>query len=130
MIVGGVAMALECARSSHRLLKPSQTDRLTTFFPELNHTTFESTLDCLGKEWDRIEKMVIEEGETVDQNVLFESISRPREGMIRYRPRGTVLSNDIENWLDQSFDTMVLRKPLQDSRKLVPSHSEVVDASC
>ncbi|MFD2158328.1 DUF3037 domain-containing protein [Rubritalea tangerina] len=116
-IVGVFAIDAQARTIHYRLQEPRKTKRLSGFFPELERKLFTRTLKSVHEEWLRLADMVNKGDHTeefreltkVDGADIFKAIVQPREGMIRHKERGTILSKDINAWLDEAFTKMVLR---------------------
>jgi hypothetical protein len=119
VIVGVFAVDAERRSLEWRLLESQKTKRLTQFFPELEKRLFPKVLKNLHGDWQGLSKMINEGAKTealklqgFDGAQLFKTITRPREGMVRHQIRGTILSKDIDHWLDDAFARMVHRVEL------------------
>ena len=120
-IVGVFAVDVENRKLSYRLLESLKTKRLSGFFPELERKLFTRTLTGLHDEWRQLCKMINKGAHTQsfagfnisNGNEIYSALTHPREGMVRQTARGTILTKDIEQWLDQTFKRRVLRVDLQ-----------------
>lgn len=122
VIVGVFAVDAERRSLEWRLLDSQKTKRLTQFFPELEKRLFPKVLKNLHEDWQGLAKMINEGAKTealklegFDGAQLFKAITRPREGMIRHQIRGTIISKDINHWLNDAFARMVHRVDLDTS---------------
>jgi len=118
-IVGVFAVDVQRRKLHYRLLNATKTKRLTGFFPEMERRVFIETLKGLHDEWEQLSQMVNAGADTelLDLKVssgkeIFLSLTHPREGMLRQTARATILTKDIEQWLDNAFKQMVMRKEL------------------
>ena len=118
-IVGVFAVDAHRRKLHYRLLNTTATKRLTGFFPEMDRRIFIDTLKGLHDEWKQLSKMVNEGADTdlLDLKVssgkeIFMALTHPREGMLRQTARATILTRDVEQWLDVTFKQMVMRKDL------------------
>jgi len=122
VIVGVFAVDTERRSLEWRLLESQKTKRLTQFFPEMDKPLFPKVLKTLRDDWERLAKMINEGAKTealklegFDGPQLFKAITRPREGMVRHKIRGTILSKDVDHWLSDAFARMVHRVDLDAS---------------
>ena len=119
-IVGVFAVDTQNRAVHYRLQDTVRTKRLTSFFPELDRKLFLRTLTSVHDEWNTLADMINKGAHTPEFNLpqeldgrdIFHAVVHPREGMIRHKERGTILSKDIDTWLDQAFTKMVLRVDL------------------
>lgn len=119
-IVGVFAVDAENRAIHYRLQDTVRTKRLTSFFPELDRKLFLRTLTSVHDEWKTLADMINKGTHTpefslpqeLDGSDIFHAVVHPREGMIRHKERGTILSENIDTWLDQAFTKMVLRVDL------------------
>ena len=120
-VVGVFAVDVQNRKLHYRLLEPRRTKRLTGFFPELERRLFTRTLTGLHDEWQQLCKMInkgahtqsFENYKISNGNEIYAALTHAREGMVRQTARGTILTKDVEQWLDQTFKKMVLRVDLQ-----------------
>jgi len=119
-IVGIFAVDTENRAVHYRLQDTVKTKRLTGFFPELDRKLFLRTLTSVHDEWKQLTDQVnqgehtpeLTNAQYFDGHGIFQAIVHPREGMIRHKQRGTILSKDIDAWLKTAFTKMVLRVDL------------------
>ncbi len=119
-IVGVFAVNTERRELTYKILEKQRTRRLTGFFPEMERVIFTQTLKSIHHEWDALAKMVNKGADTKELGMmhmvagsdLFTAITHPREGMIRHKVRGVVLTDNIDVWLQKAFTKMVMRKDL------------------
>jgi hypothetical protein len=119
-IVGVFAVDSESRRLVYQILNQRKTKRLTGFFPEMERTIFTQTLKSVHQEWDRLANMVNEGAGTTEFKImaqvpgsdLFTAITYPREGIIRHKAKGVVLTAEIDKWLQKSFTNMIMRQDL------------------
>lgn len=118
-IVGVFAVDAETRSLAYKLLRPMKTKRLTGFFPELERTVFTHALKSAHHEWEALAEMVnLDGGKTAEFEAmtgvagsdLFVAITHAKEGIIRNKARGAVMATDIQEWIDQAFLKMVMRK--------------------
>jgi len=120
-IVGVFAVDAENRKLHYRLLEPLKTKRLTGFFPELDRKLFTRTLTNLRGEWKQLHNMInhgadtqsFEDFKISNGSEIYAALTHEREGMIRQTARGTILTKDVEQWLDLTFKKMVMRVNLQ-----------------
>ncbi|MEI6656097.1 MAG: DUF3037 domain-containing protein [Verrucomicrobiota bacterium] len=117
-VIVGVFAVDPGGRTLHwRLQKPAKTTRLAGFFPELDRRQFRETLRHLNEEWIELGAQINQGRGTrtlelaeMDGGLLFQTLTQPRGGNLRYQARGTVIEADIEGWLDRRFNKLVLRE--------------------
>jgi hypothetical protein len=115
-IVGVFAVDTQHRKLHFRLQESIKTKRLTGFFPELERKLFTKTLSSLHEEWKELCEKINKGADTQSLDLqtsngkeIYAALTHPREGMVRQTPRGTILTKDIEQWLEQAFLRMVLR---------------------
>ena len=117
-VIVGVFAVDPGGRTLHwRLQRPAKTTRLTGFFPELDRRQFRETLRHINEEWTELEAQINQGSGTrtlefaeMDGGLLFQTLTQPRGGNLRYQARGTVIEADIDGWLDRRFNKLVLRE--------------------
>ncbi|MDP0492033.1 MAG: DUF3037 domain-containing protein [Verrucomicrobiota bacterium JB023] len=116
VIVGVFAIGAKDRDLTYRLLPSNQIKRPAQFFPELERKLFAKVLRELQEEWERLEQMVNKGAMTAglefqkqDARHLFATLTMPREGMIRQTARATILTDNIEGWMNNEFQRMVYR---------------------
>jgi hypothetical protein len=120
-IVGVFAVNAERRELSYKILDRQKTKRLTGFFPEMERVIFTQTLKSVHDEWEALAKMFNQGGNTKELEIMhgvpgsdiFSAITHPRGGMIRHQSRGVTLVDDIDDWLEQAFTKMVMRRNLK-----------------
>lgn len=118
VIVG--VLAVGAGRSLRfRLLKPAKTTRLTQFFPEIERRVFTETLQRLREEFAMLAEQINgqhDPGFTLplelpgsDARGIFRVLTSPKEGMVQIQSRGAGMTEDLDQWVEDSFDRFVLR---------------------
>lgn len=116
-IVGVFAVEPNTRQVYYRIQDSKKTKRLTGFFPELERKLFQRTLTNLQRDWKDLTETVnqgihtpeFENADSFDGHDIFHALVHPREGMIRQKGHGVILTTDIEAWLDDAFRKMVMR---------------------
>lgn len=132
VIVGVFAVDATRRNITWKIQDTLKTKRMTAFFPELDRNIFTDALTNLRKEWKMIADMVSEQkgartealaldGPTPQD--LYAALTHPREGMVRQKKRGTILTEDIDEWINDAFLRMVLRQEPGDA---VPEEKTLV----
>ena len=119
-IVGVFAVNAERRELSYKIMETQKTRRLTGFFPEMKRNIFTQTLKSIHDEWSALTEMVNTGRNTPELAMmdklagsdLLNAITYPREGIIRHKERGAIITNNIDEWLNKAFTKMVLRREL------------------
>ncbi len=80
--------------------------RITQFFHTLNADVYRSTIKTLQDELDRLKKSIYKNNEDIAIDI-FNELIRPRETMLRFSPPRVVLTNNINEKLDELFSFYV-----------------------
>lgn len=116
VIVGVFAVSRELRSVHYQLLPANKTKRLTQFFPEMERRIFSKLLKNLNADWEKMAQTInlgakteVLAFEDFAGGQLFQSLTRPREGIVRQQARATILTQDIAQWIEDAFARMVYR---------------------
>ncbi|RYD35239.1 MAG: DUF3037 domain-containing protein [Verrucomicrobiaceae bacterium] len=125
--VGALAVAIPDRLLAYRLLPAKGTARIHAFFPELDPAIYMEGRHRLEAELERLEETV---NHTLDMNLnrhripagqpplpgfageaelLFKSLTAPRDGLFRFHAKGVRLAPSKEKLLDAVFNRYVVR---------------------
>ncbi len=89
----------------YKLLNPTQSERVTHFFKQINKSLFHDTLQIIQDELERIQKLLAQTTH-IEVN-LYNELIRPRQDIIRYSDNRVLLTNDPDKELTELFDYYV-----------------------
>lgn len=103
----------------YRLLEAKKTRRLTQFFPEIERKVFTRTLSNVADEF-RTPDENINSGSDMgltplldlggsDGKAIFRVLTSAREGTVRLRARGVIMTDNVDRWIDDAFERFVMR---------------------
>lgn len=107
-----VGVALACPATGYldaRLMPPRKTGRITGFFEQLDVRIYREAMKFVGEELVRIRDVAEgQEGAPLVRQ-LFEGLTRPREGLLRFGDTRVILTDDPEIELNRLFARFVER---------------------
>ena len=83
--------------------------RLGHFFPEIDPKVFASALETVSTSFRDLSK----QRGTKEAKELFQTLTSKREGMIRFTQRGAGTTEDLDQWVNDTYERIVLRKQAQ-----------------
>lgn len=125
--VGALAVAVPDRLLAYRLLTANATTRIQAFFPELDLTVYREGRQRLEAELKRLENAVnhtldgdlnqhrVPAGQQLlpgfggQADLLFKSLTAPRDGLFRFHAKGVRMAMSKENLLDSIFARYVIR---------------------
>ena len=85
--------------------------RLAKFFPEIDPKVFASALETVSTSFRELNK----QRGSKEAKELFQTLTSKREGMIRFTPRGAGTAEDLDQWVNDTYERIVLRNQPQPS---------------
>ncbi len=104
-VMVGVLAVTEEGRLLRKLLEAADESRLWQFFPEIDPAIFHASMAQVTGILDDIETHTKDDGEA-----LYRALTVPREGMIRIRPRGAGVTEDLDAWLAEAYARYIQRR--------------------
>ena len=110
-VIVGVFAISEKNRMAALTSVAEKNGRLTHFFPEIDPKVFASALETVSTSFRDLSK----KRGSKEAKELFQTLTSKREGMIRFTPRGAGTTEDLDQWVNDTYERIVLRKQAQPS---------------